>query len=442
MSYVNLHSHTEYSNITTGLDSINKLDDLVKRAKELGLTGLAITNHDNLSEVIEINRMQKKLKEANDDFKLMFGNEIYLVDEFEKGNEYDLKRKYYHFLLVAKDKIGYQALIELSTRAWYRSEIRRGRRRVPTLKTDLEEIIPNVKGHVVAATACLGSEFDKLVLNGDKDGALEFAEWCRDLFGEDDFYIELQPSLSEDQVKFNKRAIQFEDYGFNYIITTDCHYQDKEDFPLFEAFLRSQQEKREVQEYYEYARLQSEEELRSLLDYLPKEFIDKALQNTISIANQLEFFDLNRPPRIPKAPLKEISLTVPIKELQDIQESTYPTLKWALESTDEQTTYCIFNCLNELCNRGKWNSEYLSRLEEEFDVFKFQSEAFEDNFFKYFNTMQHYLDLAWSIDCAVGPSRGSASGSMICYLMDIVQCDPIQYGLYFWRWIWQAALVA
>lgn len=83
--------------------------------------------------------------------------------------------------------------------------------------------------------------------------------------------------------------------------------------------------------------------------------------------------------------------------------------------------------------RGKWNEEYLSRLEEEFDTFKFQSEAFNDNFFAYFNTMQHFLELAWSIDCAVGPSRGSASGSLLCYLMDVVQCDPIQYGLYFWR---------
>lgn len=435
MSYIGLHNHTEMSNVSTGLDSINKLEDLVQGAKNLGLKGIAITNHDNLSEVADINKLQKELVQKGDDFKLIYGNEIYLVDEFEKGNEFDLKRKYYHFILIAKDRIGYQALIELSSRAWYRSEIRRGRRRIPTLKSDLEEIIPNAKGHIVAATACLGSEFDKLVLNGDKDGALEFAEWCRDLFGKDDFYIELQPSLSEDQIKFNKRAIQFEGYGFNYVITTDSHYQSAADFPLFEAFLRSQQEKREVQEYYEYARLQSEEELRSLLDYLSKEFIDKALQNTLDIGKQVEFFDLKQDEIIPSSPLNLSNLSCKLSPQELIKINKYPAIKRAFDSIEKPTKYCAITCLNSLVEKDLFKEKYLKQLNEEFDVFFFQTERLHSNFFSYFYCVQYIIELAWSINCAVGPSRGSAGGCLTTFLMNITQEDPLQHELYFWRFI-------
>ena len=111
---------------------------MIYRAKELGMSGLAITNHDNLSEVIAINREQKKLRKNKDDFVLAIGNEIFLVDNFDPAVKE--RQKYYHFILVAKDKIGYDALIELSTRAWYRSAVQWGRRRVPTLKADIEEV--------------------------------------------------------------------------------------------------------------------------------------------------------------------------------------------------------------------------------------------------------------------------------------------------------------
>ena len=432
--YFGMHNHTEYSNITAGLDSINKLPDLIKRAKELGLNGLAITNHDNLSEIIEINKYQKKLKEDNDDFVLMIGNEIYLIDEYIDDDS--VRQKYYHFILIAKDKIGHDALIQLSSKAWYRSSILRGRRRVPTIKADIEEIItPEVKSHIVAATACLGGELASSVLAQEYNKAFEFVEWAANIFGKDDFYIELQPSDSKEQILFNKWAVtNLTDY--NFIITTDAHYQDEKDFSIFEAFLRSQQEKREVKEYYKYARLMDEEEIYSLMSIanIDKNFVKKCFENTIKVSQQFEFYDLEQKPRIPKVSLPHLPFNDYMNELLTEQsKEKYPTLYWALKEEDINTEYCIRNCLISLYDRNLWNEQYLLRLEEEFDTFKYQSEAFEDNFYSYFNTMQHYIDLAWSIDCAVGPSRGSASGSLICYLMDIVQCDPIQYNLYFWR---------
>lgn len=431
--YWGCHNHTQYSNITTGLDSINKLPDLVAKAKELGMSGLAITNHDNLSEVIEINRMQKKLRDAGDDFVLAIGNEIYLVDSYDPND--GKREKYYHFLLIAKDKIGYQALVELSSRAWYRSTVKWGKRRVPTLKSDIEEILSWSKGHVVATTACLGGELPTMVNAGEIDKAEEFVHWCEEIFGKEDFFIELQPSDSPDQIKFNKFAYShFLDNQF--IIATDAHYQNESDFPIFEAFLRSQQEKREVKEYYTFARMMDEAEIHKWMNEMGfiDEVIDDMLANTLKIADQIEFYDLAQDPRIPGAPLERESgqrLKIGGWELEFARQ--YPTIKWALEEEDPQTQYCIYTCLNTLHERNLFDDTYLSRLEEEFDTFKYQSEAFHDNFFKYFNTMQHYLDLAWSIDCAVGPSRGSASGCLICYLMDVVQCDPLQYGLPFWR---------
>lgn len=421
--YFGCHNHTQYSNITTGLDSINKLADLVNRAKELKMMGLAITNHDNLSEVIEINRMQKKLRKNEDDFVLAIGNEIYLVDEF--NTEIKTRQKYFHFILIAKDKIGYDALIELSTRAWYRSAVQWNKRRVPTLKSDIEEVMPKAKGHIVATTACLGGEFPNLVVDGNKEKAQEFLTWCQEQFGHDDMYIELQPSTSPEQKKFNKLAL---DFNAKFIIATDSHYQSAEDFPIFEAFLRSQQETREVQEYYEYARMMDENEIFSLMKEsgLEKTQIQECLNNTLNIGKQIEFYDLAQKFHIPKVHVEKMRWAGPATD-------AYPVISNLLLSQDIQTNYCVVSCLNALIDRNLWNEEYLSRLEEEFDVFKFQSEELEDNFLAYFNTMQHYIDLAWSIECAVGPSRGSASGSLICYLMDIVQSDPIQNGYYSWR---------
>ncbi len=423
-----MHNHTQFSNISTGLDSINKLTDLIDYAKQLGMSGLAITNHDNLSEVVNINREQKRLRDNNENFTLAIGNEIYLVDNFD--SEVKERQKYYHFILIAKDKIGYDALIELSSRAWYRSAVQYGRRRIPTLKKDIEEILEKAKGHLVSTSACLGGELATLVNQDKIEEAKQFVQWCQQRFGYDDFYIELQPSDSPEQINFNSKAIKELDSKF--VIATDAHYQKEEDFPIFEAFLRSQQEKREVQEYYTYARMMSEEEIYSLmkLSGVGEEEVKKFLNNTVEVGKQIEFYDLSQKPTIPKVKIESIELKITDNQKKDL--SLYPTLTWALEE-DEQTKFCLYYCLNSLDERDLWNAEYLSRLEEEFDTFKFQSEEFKDNFFCYFNTMQHYLEMAWSIDCAVGPSRGSASGSLLCYLMDIVQCDPIKYDLYFWR---------
>lgn len=436
MAFFNGHTHDEYSNITTGLDSLNKLPDLVSYAKELGLTGIAITNHDNLSEAIDINRLQKKLRADGDDFKLAIGNEIYLVQSYDPTD--GQREKYYHFILIAKDKIGYDALVRFSTAAWYRSTVKRGKRRVPTLFSDIEELMQDAKGHLIATSACLGGMLPNLVLAGAGDLAKNFMKWCQDQFGEDDFYVEIQPSNHSEQIEFNNWVYHNIDPK-HVTVATDAHYQRRSDFPMFEAFLRSDEknQKREVKEFYDYAFMMDEGEVHSIIENTTEidfDWLAQVMQNTVKIGDSIEFYDLAQDPRIPGAPmLREDGQELRLNGDEAEYVTKWPTIAWALKENDPQTKYCIYTCLNALKERGKMNDTYLDRLEEEFDTFRFQSESFHDNFYKYFNTMQHFLDLAWSIDCAVGPSRGSASGSLICYLMDVVQCDPLQYGLPFWR---------
>lgn len=423
MSYASLHCHDEYSNVTTGLDSINKLRNMVSYAKEIGLTGLAVTNHDNLSSIWQINTIQKELRKEESPLKLIYGNEIYLLREWDEHD--NSPKKYHHFILLAKDKIGYNALLELSTRAWYRSAFVRGKRRVVTLYNDLKEVITDeVRGHIIGMTACLGGEAANLFLNGREDEGYQFLEFCLETFGYDDFYIELQSSSINDQTKWNNIIKNIPD--FKTVITTDAHYTRKSEFEMLEAFLRSSNETREVREYYDAAYLQTEEEIWEYLSYLPSDLIKQSLDNTRKIAEQVEFFDIYQKFHIPP-------VEVPQKAWVGPMPVEYPVISKCLTSGDIQTEYAIITCLEKLQALGKWNDTYLTRLEEEFDVFQWQSDELEDNFFAYFNNMAYHIDMSWEVGCAVGPSRGSASGSLLCYLMDIVQCDPIEYELPFWR---------
>ena len=128
------HSHTHYSNLKL-LDSINKPKDLVNRAIDIGLQGIAITDHDCVSSHMELNIYDQELQQQYPNFKIALGNEIYLTKDRTAG------QKYYHFILFAISKTGNRAVIELSSRAWMNSFVVRGMERVVTTYDDLEEIV-------------------------------------------------------------------------------------------------------------------------------------------------------------------------------------------------------------------------------------------------------------------------------------------------------------
>jgi len=234
-NFVHLHCHSQYSNLRL-LDSINKIKPMVEYVVSLGQNAIALTDHESLSGHVDFIKTVKQLKKDEkipQDFKPILGNEIYLVDEDEMNIEVkNGVSNFYHFILIAKDAKGHQQLRELSSRAWNRMFSYKGVDRVPTFYSDIEEVIGNDTGHLISSSACLGGYIPKNVskiLSDDFPDTLEykrnihnFVNWCVDVFGKDDFYIELQPSHMLEQTEYNKYVLRIaEAYGLKHIITTD-----------------------------------------------------------------------------------------------------------------------------------------------------------------------------------------------------------------------------
>ena len=260
-----IHTHTDTSN-TRLLDSICRVEDLIDKAVRIGLAGISITDHECLSNLPAASFYSEKIREEHPDFKIALGNEIYLCDTRDMG------QKYFHFILLAKNAIGWRALRELSSRAWLNSYWDRGMERVVTLKSDLEEIVNKYPNSLIATTACLGGELSTAVTNMlnaeqvfDMDARqmehshiVDFISWCKNLFGRD-FYIECAPAASRDQIVVNKKLRQISNaMEIPMVIGSDAHYLSKEDRYVHKAYLNSQGGEREVDSFYEYSYLQTE----------------------------------------------------------------------------------------------------------------------------------------------------------------------------------------
>ena len=201
-----LHNHTDFSNFRLR-DSINTVETLIDRAIKLGHSVVAITEHETVASSIRAEKYYDKIKSDNPDFKLIRGNEIYLcrnglnAQNFNKEND-----RYYHFILLAKDAIGHEQIREISTRAWSHSYTSRKMMRVPTYYQDLFDVIGSNPGHVIASTACLGGALATQLLKFKNNNDLGLYEkikfWCnqlKELFGEGNFYLEMQPSHNKEQ---------------------------------------------------------------------------------------------------------------------------------------------------------------------------------------------------------------------------------------------------
>ena len=267
------HCHSHYSNIRL-LDCINKPEDLILKSAELGYAGVALTDHEALCGHIEWLNLEKQYKEQKkipETFKCALGNEIYLIED---RNYTEHKIKYFHFILIAKNTTGWQALRELSSGAWLHSYRERGMERVPTLYSELEAIVQKYPNSLIATSACLGSPLDGLVLllveaeqNSDeemisviKNKIDKFIKWCVGLFG-NDFYIELAPGVSKDQKTFNKRIKSIASYyNIKLVIGTDAHYLTEDKRPIHKAFLNAKEGEREVDSFYHDSYLMSDAE--------------------------------------------------------------------------------------------------------------------------------------------------------------------------------------
>lgn len=427
------HNHTEMSNFRL-LDCINKLPDLVKRGKDIGLAGLAVTDHETIAQSIRICKLQKE----NPDFKIAIGNEIYLTDTRDKGI------KYYHFILIAKDAIGHKQLRQLSSTAWMNSYWDRGMERVPTLKSELAAVVKKDPGHLIATSACLGGELSSCIVEMEHARKIEDTEtakrkhqqikdfmfFCDDLFG-DDFYVEVAPGASKDQIIANNKLAQIAQvFHKKLVIGDDAHYLKKEDRYIHKAYLNSKGGERETDAFYEYAYLQSDEDIKNNLEPSIGMLIEEMYANSMEMFNKIEIYDLLHSQTIPSVPVKDYPKQEPGWYSKD-----YPTLEGMYKSDDIYDRYWVHKCLSEMTNKKLLTKKYWDELEEEARVKRVIGEKLGTNMFKYPITLKYYIDMMWECGSLVGAGRGSSCAALNHYLLGITQLDPIEWNLPFFRYM-------
>ena len=437
MKRFEVHAHTEYSNSRL-LDSTNRIKSLINYAIEQGLAGIAITDHETTSGHPEANFYAEEIRKEHPEFKVALGNEIYLCETRETG------QKYYHLILIAKDYFGQRALRELSSRAWMNSFWSGGMERVVTLYSDMDEIVKKYPGHLIVTSACLGGElstatsrmieaekmFDEGTAIREKEHIINFIQMMQNWFA-DDFYIEVAPAKSREQVAVNRRLVSIaECFGVKMVIGTDAHYLKKEDRYTHKAYLNSKGGDREVDSFYEYAYLQTEAEIFDNLrmSYPNDNFIAELFANSLSIYDKIENYSLRHAQTIPK-------VDVPKYVKEEFLDNRYPVLQSMFASDDEVERYWVNECYAKLEELGKCNDTYLARLEEEADTKRVIGEKLGTNMFAYPVTLQHYINLFWECGSLVGAGRGSSCSGLNHYLLGVTQLDPIEWDLPFWRYL-------
>lgn len=436
-----IHNHTQYSNLRLR-DSIIKENLLIDEAIKLGLPGLAITDHESLASHVKALKYMDKLKSEGKDngFKLALGNEIYLVDEQETKQLLENKErvKYYHFILVAKNRTGYQAIRKLSSMAAENSYMHRGMQRVPSYKHQFEEVIGSQKGNIIGSTACLGGEFGQLVLKYIEDNSQEnkkeivnFLNYMINIFGKENFYIELQPSFSVEQIEVNKMALKIaKTMGLKATITTDTHYLRAEHKNIHSIYLKAKDGDRETEDFYASTYLMNRTELYEYFKtYLTEDQFEEIIQNSLGIMEQIEEFSLARKTQIPKAHM-EVDLRYADMFGGVTGYKYIDKFQYSEELTDRQLLALIGKGLDE---KGlAWNEEHMERINKELRTLWKVSESLGQPMSSYYVLTTDIVNLMW-LESFVGIARGSVTGFFICYLTGITQMNPLEWKLPDWR---------
>ena len=439
-----LHNHSHFSNQTLR-DCINTIESLMDLAVELGHECVALTDHETISGYIKAEKYYKKIKEKNPDFKLIRGNEIYLTRNGLTAKNYDkTKDRYFHFILLAKDLEGYKQICQLSTRAWQRSFMSRRQRRRPTYYQDLIDIVKPNQGHLIASSACLGSQLDKFLLRymdtNDPEYYFTARRWCEyivDIFGEGNFYLELQPSNNAEQIFVNKHLLQLaEELNLGYIITTDSHYGRPEDAKIHEAFLNSQDGDREVKSFYATTYMMSDEEIRSFFPYLRSDQIELAYECIREIKDKCEDFSILKPLKIPSLPWRKFP---EITFEEKVDWSLYiPAIEKFFRSphySDNVLATALIDGIKR--HPDLQNEEAYKALNECLEMTWESSEVNKAQWSAYFLNLQHIIDECWNSGTLVLPARGSGMGFVLLYALDIIQinCLREKTKTYPWRFL-------
>ena len=447
--FINLHTHSDHSNYRLR-DSINKIKPLINYTHELGHKGIAITEHETVGSTIEALKYYYSVKESNPeewkDYKLILGNEIYLCNR--KAIEENKDYTFYHFILLAKDSIGHQQIRELSTRAWMNNSFFFVMQRVPTYYDDIIEVIGSNQGHVVGSSACLGGALQKQIVsiyeknpeNPDYSICIKWIDKMKQIFGEGNFFLELQPceDTNEQQLLVNKVLIELsEQTNTDYIITTDAHYLKKEDREIHKAFLNAQEGDREVDDFYSTTYIMSEEEIHSYMDkHIGFEAVEKGFANTMKIYDMCETYDIRKPLDIPYIP---DNVEEPDVILYNKYKDKIPSFEYFYTSEADCDRHLIRDLLIAIEMKPEEfnNEETFQAMEECLKSIRISSEKMNTHWSAYLLQTAILVNICWQSGTLVGPSRGSGGGFLLLYMLGITQINPLRETTktYHWRFL-------
>ncbi len=387
MAFVHLHLHTEYSL----LDGACRIQDLVKRVKELGQTAVAITDHGVMYGCVDFYKAC-----VAEDIHPIIGCEVYVAPRNRTDKVRELDSENRHLVLLCKDETGYRNLSYMVSQAnldgFY------GKPRI-----DLSLLREHHEG-LIALSACLAGEIPKRLLAGNYEGAKEHALKMAELMGEDNYYLEIQDHGIEEQKVVLEGILRIhKETGIPLVATNDAHYLRKEDARTQDVLMCIQMGKLvdepnrmrfETEEFY----VKSEEEMRTLFPQWPE-----AIENTQRIADRCHMaFQFGQ---------------------HHLPEFQYP------EGYDGDSLFA------ELCQKG-FEKRYPDASEEYRERLRYEMEMIRRmGFVDYFLIVADFVAYARSQDIPVGPGRGSAAGSMVSYCLEITNVDPMQYDLYFERFL-------
>ena len=388
MSFTHLHVHTEYSL----LDGASKIPELVHQAKELGMDSIAITDHGVMYGVIDFYRAAKK-----EGIKPIIGCEVYVAP----GSRFDRElgkneNRYYHLVLLAENDTGYHNLMKIVSRGftegyYYKPRVDR-------------EVLKEFHEGVIALSACLAGEVATYLRQGFYEEAKKAALEHLAIFGEDNYFLELQDHGIPDQQTVNQGLLRIsQETGIPLVATNDIHYVKKEDAEAHDILLCIQTAKKvsdpdrmryDGGQYY----LKSEQEMTQLFPYAKQ-----ALENTGKIAERCNVEIVFGEQKVPKYEVPE--------------------------------GFTSYSYLKALCEEGlhKRYDPVTEELQERLD---YELSTIEKmGYVDYFLIVWDFIKYAKDHGIAVGPGRGSAAGSIVSYCLEITNIDPIRFNLLFERFL-------
>ena len=459
--FVHLHVHTYYSI----LDGQSSIKNLVKKAVDNGMRGMAVTDHGDMFGIKEffdittgVNKDRKK--QGLEPFKPIFGCEVYVANGKKESKKKELgDDRRYHLILLAKNQKGYHNLIKIVSRAWTDGFYTRPR-------TDHDDLMRYHEG-IICCSACLAGEVPRRILNDDIAGAEEMIEWYKGVFG-DDYYLELmRHEVTDPNIRANRETFPLQQkvnrvlvdlaqkHGVKLICTNDCHFVDQDNAEAHDHLLCLSTGK-DLDDptrmlYSKQEWFKTREEMNQVFADIPE-----ALANTIEILDKVEFYSLDHDPIMPFFPIPEEFGTEEQWRQKFTEEDLYREFTTdengenPLPREDGEKKIAHLGGYDKLY-RIKFEADYLAKLayegaskryetplaQEVDDRIRFELHIMKTMGFPgYFLIVQDFIKAAEEkLGVMVGPGRGSAAGSVVAYCLGITKIDPMKYDLLFERFL-------